>query len=132
MHFTSLEEIDGITINEGLNERTIKILASHSSIINRDKFTAGVSIIGPGKIHEEHAHDANQELIVVMGGQGVAKISGREFDIRFGSVIGLDRGEPHAFVNTGATELTLLWIYDPPGAENKFIKSNSGRETANR
>jgi quercetin dioxygenase-like cupin family protein len=122
MHRTSLEEMDGITINELLNERTIKILASRNSAIARDQFTAGVSIIGPGKIHEEHLHEGNQELILVIGGQGEAKISGQTFDIRFGSVIGLERGEPHGFVNTGETDLMLFWIYDPPGEEEKFCK----------
>ena len=125
MHLTSLGEIDGLTINEGINERTIKILASRNSIIKREQFTVGVSIIGPGQIHEEHGHDGNQELIVVIGGQGLAKISGQESEIHFGSILGLDRGEPHAFINTGTTELTLLWIYDPPGAEDKFHKVSS-------
>ncbi|MDR3592337.1 MAG: cupin domain-containing protein [Negativicutes bacterium] len=125
MYHTTLDKIEGVTINQDINERMIKVLASRRSAIKRDQFTVGVSIIGPGKIHEEHKHDDNQELITVIGGEGVARIDGREFAISQGSVIGLDRGERHGFVNTGKTDLMMLWIYDPPGAEEKFLKGPS-------
>jgi transketolase C-terminal domain/subunit len=89
--------------------------------IKRQQFSVGMSLIEPGKIHEEHKHDGNEELIVVMGGEGMAKIAGREFAVGYGSVIAIDPGEYHGFVNTGHQPLILLWIYDPPGAESKFV-----------
>jgi quercetin dioxygenase-like cupin family protein len=118
-HF-KLDEVAGVTINQQINERRIKLLASPTSSIKRHQFSVGVSIVEPGKIHEKHKHDESEELIVVIGGEGLAEIAGQEFAIGYGSVIGIDRGESHGFVNTGQSALVLLWIYDPPGAERKF------------
>jgi len=119
-HF-KLEDVPGVTINRQLNERQIKLLASPASIIQRQHFSVGVSIIDPGRVHEEHKHDHNEEMIVVLAGEGMAKIAGQEFAVRQGSIIGIDPGEAHGFANTGSAALTLLWIYDPPGAESRFI-----------
>ena len=118
-HF-SLDDVAGVTINKQINERRIKVLASPTSSIKRQQFSVGMSLIEPGKIHEEHKHDGNEELIVVMGGEGMAKIAGQEFAVGYGSVIAIDPGDYHGFVNTGHQPLILLWIYDPPGAESKF------------
>jgi quercetin dioxygenase-like cupin family protein len=128
-HF-KLDEVAGVTINQQINERRIKLLASPVSDVRREQFSVGVSIVEPGKVHEEHAHDGSEELIVVIGGEGWAKIAGQEFAIGYGSVIDIDRGEPHGFVNTGRSPLVLLWIYDPPGAERKFSGGRTKEGTA--
>ncbi len=121
MKYFKLDDVAGVTINQQINERQIKLLASPVSSVRREQFSVGVSIIEPGRIHEQHKHDGSQELIVVIGGEGLATIAGQEFAIGLGSVISIDRGESHGFVNTGGSALTLLWIYDPPGAESKFL-----------
>lgn len=120
IHF-NIEEISGKTINEGIHERVIKILASKSSTIKRDGFTVGVSIINTCKVHEDHKHEEFEELIVVLEGEGIARISGEEFKIIPGSVIEVKKNEFHGFVNSGCKDLKLLWIYNPPGEENKFL-----------
>ena len=116
-----LNGIKGKIINKGVYEREIKILSSPSSTIKRLDFTVGISIIGPGKMHEKHKHSKNEELIIVIKGKGLAKIANRQFEICTGSVIGLGKNEPHEFINTGTIDLQLLWIYSPPGAEEKFL-----------
>jgi quercetin dioxygenase-like cupin family protein len=121
MKYFKLDDVAGVTINQQINERQIKLLASPVSSIQRQQFSVGVSIVAPGRIHEQHKHEGSQELIVVIGGEGLAQIAGQEFAIGYGGVISIERGESHGFVNTGKSALTLLWIYDPPGAESKFI-----------
>ena len=116
-----INRIKGKIINEGIYERKIKILSSPSSTIKRSDFTVGISIIGPGKVHEKHQHDKNEELIIVIKGKGIAKIANKQFEISMGSVIGLGKNELHEFINTGTTDLQILWIYSPPGAEEKFL-----------
>jgi mannose-6-phosphate isomerase-like protein (cupin superfamily) len=123
-HF-KLDEVSGVTINQQINERRIKLLASPVSEIRRQNFSVGVSIVAPGKVHEEHQHDASEELIVVIGGEGQAKIAGQEFAIGYGSVIDIGKGESHGFVNPSQSPLVLLWIYDPPGAEKKFVSERA-------
>lgn len=49
-HF-KLDDIAGITINEQISERRIKLLASPTSNIKRQHFSVGVSIVEPGKVH---------------------------------------------------------------------------------
>lgn len=125
MRHCKLDEVAGVIINKQINERRIKLLASPNSAIKREQFSVGVSIVEPGRIHEEHKHDQSEEMIVVISGEGQTKIAGHEFAVGYGSVIDIDRGEPHGFVNTGQAPLTLLWIYDPPGAESKFISKST-------
>jgi transketolase len=121
MRHLKIDDVTSVTINKDINERRIKLLASPISSISRQQFSVGVSIVGPGKIHEEHRHEGSEEIVICIGGEGLAKIAGHEFPVGYGSVIGIDQGEPHQFLNTGQQPLTLLWIYDPPGAERKFV-----------
>ena len=123
-HF-KIDEVTGVTINEHTNERLIKLLASPISDVKRQQFSVGLSIIEPGRIHEEHKHDTSEELIVVIAGHGLARIACQEFPISYGSVIDISQGEPHGFANTGQSILTLLWIYDPPGAEKRFVSKGA-------
>jgi len=120
--YLHVDKIKGKIINKGIYEREIKILSSPSSTIKRSDFTVGMSIIGSGKVHERHKHSKNEELIIVIKGKGLAKIANKKFEICMGSVIGLGKNEPHEFINTGTTDLQLLWIYSPPGAEKKYLK----------
>lgn len=115
-----LEDIAGKIINEGENERTIKMLASLKSNIKREDFSVGVSIISPGKVHEEHFHSGSKEIIFVLAGEGIGKISGQELCLEVGDIIDIGDAEPHGFINTGDEDLKLLWIYSPPGPELRF------------
>lgn len=65
--------------------------------------------------------------MIVIGGEGIAEIAGQKFAVGYGSIISIERGEYHGFVNTGQSALILYWIYDPPGAESKF-SSKSPKE----
>ena len=79
-----------------------------------------MTIMPPGHIHEAHQHPGNEELIYVVGGTGEAHVGGQVTPVAAGCIISLDRDEAHQFVNTGADELRLLWIYSPSGAEIRF------------
>jgi len=116
-----IEHVKGKVINEGVNEREVRLLASPYSQIKREDFSVGVTIIQPGHVHEEHRHVDHQELIVVLGGEGIARVSGEEFIVSRGCVIDLEKNEPHKFINNGESNLELLWIYSPPGPEKKFL-----------
>lgn len=112
----------GKSINDdSIHQRVVRILASPHSPISREHYSVGMSAIPSGHVHEEHAHEHNRELIVVLQGSGKGVIAGETFTVSAGSVIAIEPGEAHTFSNTGDEDLQLLWIYDPPGAEARFL-----------
>lgn len=121
LHFV-LNDIKGKNINEGsIQERKIKLLASPKSPAKREQYGCGMTIIPPGHIHEEHAHDISEEFIYVISGQGYGVIDGKRIDIGADHLISINKNESHSFYNTGQEELRLLWIYSPSGPEVRFL-----------
>lgn len=126
MLFTHIDAIKGKSINDGtVNQRRIKLIASPVSMIRRDSFGCGMTIMPPGHVHEAHRHAGNEELIYVVSGIGEAHVGGTVTAVAAGNIISLDRDEPHQFVNTGTGELRLLWVYSPSGAEIRFADESS-------
>lgn len=125
MKKTSIYQEKGVFINEGINRREIKLLASPKSKIKRDDFAMGLTIIEPGKIHEAHEHNSNEEIVFVYEGKGIANIGDISTSVEKGDLIGIDYNEAHSFTNTGDEDLVLLWVYSPPGiADEKFYIDN--------
>ena len=120
----AIKDVKGKQINEGtIHERCIKLFTSPDprALIQRASYGCGMTIMEPGQVHEEHAHPDSEELILVVQGTGTARIGGKEVTVAPMEVIGIDKGEPHTFTNTGAVPLCLYWVYTPPGPEVKFI-----------
>lgn len=118
----SVDSVKGKVINEGtINERRIKLFASPYSKAKRDAYGCGMAIIDPGQIHEEHAHENSEELILVVKGTGKGRVGGQDLTVQPGDLIAIDKGEPHTFTNTGSEQLQLYWIYSPPGPEKRFL-----------
>ena len=62
--------------------------------------------------HNEHAW-AEQWMFVVQG-EGTATSKGRKLALRPGSLLLIERGEPHQIANTGSMPLVTLNVYAPP------------------
>ncbi len=123
MKVLSVRDLDGFKINEGtINERIIKLVAGKGCDFESDAFASGISEILPGFVHEEHAHEASDELIFVLGGAAKLFIDDHPHDVCAGNIIVLRRGERHRLMNESSEPLRLLWIYSPPDAANRFIK----------
>lgn len=118
----SVDDIKGKVINSGtINERRIKLFASPDARVKRNDYGCGMAIIDPGQVHEEHAHPTSEELILVVQGVGTARIGGKDITVKPMDIVGIDKGEPHTFTNTGNEQLKLYWVYSPPGPEKKFL-----------
>ena len=119
----AIKDVKGVQINEGtIHERCIKLFASSDPRAKIQRpYGCGMTIMEPGQVHEEHAHPDSEEMILVVQGTGTARIGGKEITIAPMEVIGIDKGEPHTFANTGDTHLCMYWVYTPPGPETKFI-----------
>lgn len=117
-----IEKKKGTFIGQGKYHREVKLFSSSKSEISTEKFALGMTIIEPGQWHEEHEHDANQEIMLIYEGTGILTSNGEEFQVKKGDIFSFEYNEAHGFRNTGTTALKILWIYHPPGvAEEKFL-----------
>ncbi len=83
-------------------------------------FESGIQEVAPGSSVREHAHDPHEELILVMAGEGVAKIDGAEHPMRPGTTLYLAPTHTHTFTNTGAEPLRFFWVLMPGGLSDFF------------
>jgi uncharacterized cupin superfamily protein len=77
------------------------------------KLGAGIDIVPPGKrACPYHFHYAQEEMFVVLEGEGTLRVAGEMLPIRKGDVIGIPPGPeyPHQIINTSDAPLTYLSI----------------------
>ena len=72
-----------------------------------------MSIPPAGEIGAETHQDVDQVLVCV-GGEGVAIIEGRRTPTRAGDLVHVPAGTLHNIVNVGTVELKLYTVYAPP------------------
>lgn len=107
---------------------TAKIMASPRA--SAAEHMGAVSLFfNPGQGHARHNHPASEQLIFVIGGEGVMMIedeAGRpvETPIGPGSLVTIPRGAFHSTSNTGWEPLRILAVYSPPGPEEAMRNSD--------
>ena len=96
-------------------------------------FESGVQEVAPGCFVREHAHDAHEELILVMEGEGIAELEGEQHPMCSGTTLYLSSTEKHKFTNTGEGPLRFFWVLMPGGLSDFFSaigKQRIGTEAA--
>jgi mannose-6-phosphate isomerase-like protein (cupin superfamily) len=76
--------------------------------------TQFVGEIPPGRA-PEHSHPYD-EVVLVLGGEGVAHAGGSDRALSPGTSVHLPRGLPHCLENTGRQTLTVLGVFHPGGS----------------
>lgn len=74
---------------------------------------AGIDVVPPGKrACPYHFHYAQEEMFIVLEGEGTLRVAGEMLPIRKGDVIGIPPGPeyPHQIINTSDAPLTYLSI----------------------
>jgi uncharacterized cupin superfamily protein len=77
------------------------------------KLGAGFDILAPGKIAcPYHYHLAQEEMFVILEGQGTLRVAGERVPVRAGDVIVIPPGPeyPHHLINTGSLPMKYLSI----------------------
>jgi quercetin dioxygenase-like cupin family protein len=100
----------------------VRCILDSGSLGSETRFAMGTQTVAPGCHVREHVHDANEEIIFVIAGQGEALIEGARHSMTPGSCFFLGRGRPHAFHNTGDAPLTFTWTLFPGGLETFFAR----------
>jgi mannose-6-phosphate isomerase-like protein (cupin superfamily) len=68
------------------------------------------AVLPPGASIGLHTHGANEELYLVLAGEGLMHVDGREFRVREGSLVLNRPGGTHGLSNDGEDSLKLLVV----------------------
>jgi uncharacterized cupin superfamily protein len=77
------------------------------------KLGAGYDELAPGHIGcPYHLHHAQEEMFVILEGEGTLRVAGEQVPVRAGDVVFVPAGReyPHQFVNTGTAVMKYLSI----------------------
>jgi quercetin dioxygenase-like cupin family protein len=85
------------------------------------RFDAGIQEVSPGCEVRLHAHGANEELILVLDGEGEAVVDGARHPMRPGTVLHLVAGSPHQFINADAKRPLRFYFVLLPGGLRDFF-----------
>jgi mannose-6-phosphate isomerase-like protein (cupin superfamily) len=77
---------------------------------------AAMMTLSPGKATGEYAneHPRCEQWVFVVAGTGKARVGSRSVKITEGSLLLIERDEPHQVTCTGRTPLVALNLYVPP------------------
>ena len=91
-------------------------------------YDCGIQSVAVGGRVREHAHDSQQELIMVYQGSGTAVVDGCEHPMQPGTLLQLAPLSRHQFINTGAEELRFYWLLMPGGLADFFAAIGRERQ----
>jgi mannose-6-phosphate isomerase-like protein (cupin superfamily) len=72
----------------------------------------GIYVLPAGGTDDQHPHTAD-EVYVILRGRGTLRVRDQDYPVRQGSVISVDHGEEHRFVDI-AEDLHVLVVFAPP------------------
>jgi mannose-6-phosphate isomerase-like protein (cupin superfamily) len=62
----------------------------------------------------ENEHPKSEQWLFVITGTGRARVAGRTVQLKTGSLLLVEKGEPHQITNTGKTPMKTINFYSPP------------------
>jgi uncharacterized cupin superfamily protein len=100
------------------------------------KLGASVDIVAPGKVTcPYHLHHAQEEMFVILDGEGTLRVAGEMLPLRTGDVVFIPAGPdyPHQIINSSSAPLKYLSISTRESPEiceypdsNKFLAEAAG------
>jgi mannose-6-phosphate isomerase-like protein (cupin superfamily) len=84
----------------------------YHEFLRRRGMSLGIYVLPAGGTDRQHPHAAD-EVYVVLRGRGALRVRGQDNEVRQGSVVSVDHGEEHQFVNI-TEDLHLLVVFAPP------------------
>jgi mannose-6-phosphate isomerase-like protein (cupin superfamily) len=80
--------------------------------LRREGMSVGLYVLPVGGADQQHPHSAD-EVYVVMAGAGTLRVDGHDEAVQVGSVVSVDHGVEHRFVDV-AEDLHILVVFAPP------------------
>jgi mannose-6-phosphate isomerase-like protein (cupin superfamily) len=84
----------------------------YSEVLRREGFSMGTYRLGVGGEDGQHPHRAD-EVYLVMRGRAGLEVEGQRLDVEAGSIVSVDRGADHHFVDI-TDDLQVVVIFAPP------------------
>lgn len=87
-----------------------------STLFTSGRMLVGLNAFEPGQEHALHAHADQDKAYMVVEGEGLFLLEGRDLAMRAGDLLVAPEGVPHGVRNTGSGRLLVLAILAPPPA----------------
>ena len=87
------------------------------------RFTTGMSVYPEGKGAPLHHHNCDEQ-VTLLEGEGEVEVDGRVTPLRPYDSTYISAGQVHAFRNTGAAPMRILWIYSSAKVTRTFAGSD--------
>ena len=97
-----------------LQNRQAELTKPYMEFLRRPGFSLGLYILPAGGHDPQHPHDAD-EVYVVLAGRANLDVEGTVHKVSTGSVVSVDRGREHRFVDI-EDNLHVLVFFAPPEA----------------
>ena len=86
--------------------------AGYNEFLRRRGMSLGLFILPVGAEDRQHPHMAD-EVYIVLKGRGTLRVVDDDVEVQPGSIISVDHGEEHHFVDV-AEDLEMLVVFAPP------------------
>ena len=94
-----------------LERRQSEQAAPYLEFLHRPGMSLGLYRLPAGGTDLQHPHNAD-EVYLVLRGEGTLRVEGEDHPVRTGSVVSVDRGREHRFVDID-DELEVLVMFAP-------------------
>ena len=84
-----------------------------STIFQSPNLLLGLNAFEPGQTHKLHAHGGMDKVYVVVEGDGLFLLEGRELPMRAGDLLVAPDGVPHGVRNNSGARLLVMAILAP-------------------
>ncbi|HWI13448.1 MAG TPA: cupin domain-containing protein, partial [Burkholderiales bacterium] len=90
---------------------------------------AAEMVLAPGDKEGDakNRHRGSDQWLYVVSGTGAARVNGKRYALRAGSVMLIEHGDEHEIRNTGEDKLVTLNIYVPPAYDGSGEPLPRGR-----
>ena len=84
-----------------------------ATLFESTRLLVGLNAFEPGQEHALHAHTDQDKVYLVVEGEGLCLLEGRELPMHAGDLVVAPEGVSHGIRNTGAHRLVVLAILAP-------------------
>ncbi len=88
-----------------------------STLFSSPRVLVGLNAFEPGQAHALHAHAGMDKLYLVVEGEGLFLLEGRELPMRAGDLLVAPDGVPHGVRNNGTARLLVMAVLAPGPAQ---------------
>jgi mannose-6-phosphate isomerase-like protein (cupin superfamily) len=86
-------------------------------LIASKSIQAATMALKPGQSssdEKENEHPRAEQWLLVTSGAGTARVNDRSIPLKTGTLLLIEKGEPHQILNTGRSPLYIVNFYSPP------------------